>query len=63
MELISRKVLIINCIRKKHEHTVIVHLDKIYDNRELHFKGDNILGCSKTDLTQVAKTGQVFYDF
>lgn len=39
---------------------VNVHLDEIYVYPELHCKGDNIVGCSKTDLTQVASTVQVF---
>lgn len=45
---------------KDHEHIVNIHLDEIYVNPELHFKGASIVGCSKTDSTKIAKTVQVF---
>lgn len=45
---------------KKYELIINIHLDEIYVNPELNFKGNNIVGCSESNPTQVAKTIQVF---
>ena len=45
---------------KKHEYLVNVHLDEIYIQPEISFKGGNLYGQTALELEKVAKTTQVF---